>query len=78
MFLHMHMKNQRGKDKVMNHREHKKNMQSSFLSRYTLQHTPSDTDGPAGHLLIEGYSPEKSYREFSGLSSVTFFGEYTV
>lgn len=53
-------------------------MQPSFISRYTLQHTPSDTDGPAGHLLTEGYSPEKSYVEFSGLSSVTFFEEYTI
>lgn len=53
-------------------------MQSSFISRYSQQHTPSDTGGPTGHLLTEGYNPEKSYVGFSGLSSVTFFEEYTI
>lgn len=53
-------------------------MQSSFKSRYSKQHTPFDTGGLTGHLLTEGYSPEKSYVEFSGLSSITFFEEYTI
>lgn len=70
------------KSKRQTHGDESQVIQKEYAIQFHKQiqpaHTPSDTGGPTGHLLTEGYSPEKSYVEFSGLSSVTFFEEYTI